>query len=55
MPASARAARDRAGSDDEMGGVASMELDPQKARELLMRGLTKTRDRKKLQEYFYEY
>jgi L-asparaginase len=38
-----------------MGSVASMELNPQKARVLLMLGLTKTSDPKKLQEYFYEY
>jgi L-asparaginase len=42
-------------NDDEMGSIASMELNPQKARVLLMLGLTKTRDAKKLQEYFYEY
>jgi L-asparaginase len=42
-------------NDDEMGSIASMELNPQKARALLMLGLTKTRDAKKLQEYFYEY
>ena len=42
-------------NDDEMGSIASMELNPQKARVLLMLGLTKTGDAKKLQEYFYEY
>ena len=42
-------------NDDELGTVASMELNPQKARVLLMLGLTKTSDSKKLQEYFYEY
>ena len=42
-------------NDDEMGSIASMELNPQKARVLLMLGLTKTRDAKKLQEFFYEY
>jgi L-asparaginase len=42
-------------NDDEMGSIASMELNPQKARVLLMLGLTKTSDAKKLQEYFYEY
>src|SRR5215510_4767412 len=42
-------------NDDELGTVASMELNPQKARVLLMLGLTKTSDPKKLQEYFYEY
>jgi L-asparaginase len=42
-------------NDDEMGSIASMELNPQKARVLLMLGLTKTRDAKKLQEFFNEY
>jgi L-asparaginase len=42
-------------NDDEMGSIASMELNPQKARVLLMLGLTKTNDAKKLQQYFYEY
>jgi L-asparaginase len=42
-------------NDDEMGSIASMELNPQKARVLLMLGLTKTSDAKKLQEYFNEY
>jgi L-asparaginase len=42
-------------NDDEMGSIASMELNPQKARVLLMLGLTKTSDAKKLQEFFYEY
>jgi L-asparaginase len=42
-------------NDDELGTIASMELNPQKARVLLMLGLTKTDDPKKLQEYFYQY
>jgi len=42
-------------NDDEMGSIASMELNPQKARVLLMLGLTKTSDAKKLQQYFYDY
>ena len=42
-------------NDDELGTIVSMELNPQKARVLLMLGLTKTSDAKKLQEYFYEY
>ena len=42
-------------NDDEMGSIASMELNPQKARVLLMLGLTKTKDAKQLQEYFYQY
>jgi len=32
-----------------------MELNPQKARILLMLGLTKTTDTRALQQYFYEY
>jgi L-asparaginase len=42
-------------NDDELGTLASMELNPQKARVLLMLGLTKTSDAKQLQEFFYEY
>ncbi len=42
-------------NDDEMGSIASMELNAQKARVLLMLGLTKTADPKKLQQFFYEY
>ena len=42
-------------NDDELGTLASMELNPQKARVLLMLGLTRTNDAKKLQQYFYEY
>jgi L-asparaginase len=41
--------------DDKLGFIASMELNPQKARILLMLGLTKTTDPKKLQEYFMQY
>jgi L-asparaginase len=42
-------------NDDKLGFIAGMELSPQKARILLMLGLTKTSDVKKLQEYFYQY
>ena len=42
-------------NDDKMGFIAGMELSPQKARILLMLGLTKTGEAKKLQQYFYEY
>ena len=42
-------------NDDKVGSVASMELSPQKARVLLMLGLMKTKDPKKLQEMFYTY
>jgi L-asparaginase len=41
--------------DDKLGFIASMELNPQKARVLLMLGLMKTSDPKKLQEFFMEY
>ena len=42
-------------NDDKLGLIAGMELNPQKARILLMLGLTKTSDVKGLQQYFYEY
>ena len=42
-------------NDDKLGFIAGMELNAQKARILLMLGLTKTSDVKKLQEYFYHY
>jgi len=42
-------------NDDKLGFIAGMELSPQKARILLMLGLGKTSDVKKLQEYFYQY
>lgn len=42
-------------NDDQMGFIASGELNPQKARVLLMLGLTKTNDAKKLQTYFDQY
>lgn len=41
--------------DDKLGFIAGMELNPQKARILLMLGLMKTSDPKKLQEYFVKY
>jgi L-asparaginase len=41
--------------DDRLGFIAADELNPQKARILLMLGLTRTRDPQKLQEMFYEY
>jgi len=41
--------------DDKLGFITSMELSAQKARILLMLGLTKTDDTKKLQQYFMEY
>ena len=42
-------------NDDKLGLIAGMELSAQKARILLMLGLTRTSDVKKLQQYFYEY
>jgi L-asparaginase len=42
-------------NDDKMGFIAGMELSAQKARILLMLGLTKTGDVKKLQEMFNQY
>ena len=48
-------ARDVEVDDDKMGFIAGMELNPQKARVLLMLGLTKTSDPKQLQQYFMEY
>jgi len=41
--------------DDKLGFITAMELNPQKARILLMLGLMKTKDPKKLQELFMEY
>lgn len=42
-------------NDDQLGFIAGMELNAQKARILLMLGLTKTSDVKQLQELFYQY
>ena len=42
-------------NDDKLGFIAGMELSAQKARILLMLGLTKTSDVNKLQELFYQY
>jgi L-asparaginase len=41
--------------DDKLGFITAMELNPQKARILLMLGLMKTNDTKKLQELFMQY
>lgn len=41
--------------DNKLGTLVSDDLNPQKARILLMLGLTKTKDKKQLQEYFFEY
>ena len=42
-------------NDDELGFITAMELNPQKARILLMLGLTKSKDLKQLQKLFTEY
>jgi L-asparaginase len=42
-------------NDDELGTVASMELNPAKARVLLQLALMKTKDSKKIQDYFNRY
>jgi L-asparaginase len=42
-------------SDDELGTVASMELNPAKARVLLQLALLKTQDAKKIQNFFNRY
>ncbi len=42
-------------NDDEKNFVASLELNPQKARVLLRLALTKTTDLKQIQSYFDEY
>ncbi|WP_432713818.1 type II asparaginase [Pedobacter sp.] len=41
--------------DEKLGTVVSDDLLPQKARILLMLGLTKTKDQKQLQQYFFDY
>ena len=42
-------------NDDQLGTIVSDDLTPQKARILLMLGLTKTKDKKQLQEFFFKY
>jgi len=42
-------------NDDKMGFIAAHELNPQKARVLLMLGLTKTKEIAKLQDFFAQY
>jgi L-asparaginase len=42
-------------NDDELGFITTMELNPQKARILLMLGLTRSKDLKQLQKLFTEY
>lgn len=41
--------------DDQLGFIAADELNPQKARVLLLLGLTRTRDPRRLQEMFWTY
>src|SRR6188474_124246 len=41
--------------DDKLGTIVSDDLTPQKARVLLMLALTKTKDKKQLQEIFFTY
>jgi L-asparaginase len=41
--------------DDKLGTIVSDDLNPPKARILLMLGLAKTKDKKQLQQYFFEY
>jgi L-asparaginase len=53
--ASGNVRRDIEVDDDHLGFIAAGELNPQKARVLLMLGLTKTQDVHKLQSYFDEY
>ena len=42
-------------NDAELGTIVSDDLNPQKARILLMIGMTKTKDKKQLQGYFFKY
>ena len=42
-------------NDKELGTIVSDDLNPQKARVLLMLGLMNTSDKAKLQEYFFKY
>jgi L-asparaginase len=48
-------ARNGEAKDDDLDFVVSDTLNPQKARILLMLGLTKTNDTKELQRMFYTY
>ena len=42
-------------NDDELGTIVSDDLTPQKARVLLMLGLTRSKDKKQLQDLFFKY
>ena len=48
-------ARNREADDDKYGFVAADNLNPQKARILLMLALTKTTDTKEIQHMYWEY
>jgi L-asparaginase len=48
-------ARNGEADDDKYGFVASDNLNPQKARILLMLALTKTSNPKEIQDIFYKY
>ena len=41
--------------DEKLGTIVSDDLNPQKARILLMLALTKTKDKKQLQDIFFKY
>lgn len=42
-------------NDEQLGTIVSDDLNPQKARILLMLALTKTKDKKQLQDIFFKY
>ncbi|MFT3826246.1 MAG: type II asparaginase [Chitinophagaceae bacterium] len=52
---SGRVVLDAEVDDKALGTIVSDDLNPQKARILLMMGLTKTKSRETLQEYFFRY
>jgi L-asparaginase len=53
--ATGRVGRNVEVDDDKLGFVASLDLNPQKARVLLRLALTKTSDPKQIQRFFDEY
>jgi len=53
--ATGRVGRNVEVDDDKLGLVASLDLNPQKARVLLRLALTKTKDTKQIQKYFDQY
>jgi L-asparaginase len=42
-------------NDEQLGTIVSDDLTPQKARILLMLGMTKSKDKKQLQDIFFKY